>query len=112
MGNRWSRGLSDRIPPEPYLEPWEADFIAEKRRAGVPDADIAKMLDCTLKRIRDHVVVDASKIVIPKIEDEVKVRRRIPLITPEERRARDAKFRDIRVWKPDPKPRPVPTSGR
>ena len=41
-----------RAPPG--MDPQDAAFIDEKRAAGVPDSQIAKMLGCTLKRVQAY----------------------------------------------------------
>lgn len=48
-------GVGPKHPAPPGIDPEDAAFIDQKRAAGVPDAQIAKMLGCTLKRVQSHV---------------------------------------------------------
>jgi hypothetical protein len=52
-------GVGPRKPAPPGIDPQDAAFIDEKRAAGVPDAQIAKMLGCSLKRVQSHVTGSA-----------------------------------------------------
>ncbi|MBA4012642.1 MAG: hypothetical protein C0481_12305 [Phenylobacterium sp.] len=87
----------------PFKDRTEAKFIAEKREAGFTDEQIVKMLGRTVEFIRrpDHVD-DSNSVAAPQVVDEVtfSVTRRIPVITPEERRQRDRAARKSTTWRP------------
>lgn len=91
-------GLSEKGRDPPYLTPEEAVFIAEKRRAGVPDVAIARMLKTTVERVRRKVVVEFTE--------------RVPFDDPDfgtppteaEKSRRREEARRTRVWRPEVKP--------
>lgn len=87
----------------PFKDHTEAWFIAEKREAGFTDEQIAKMLGRTVEFVRLREVVDDSDpATAPKVVDEVTftVKRRIPVISSEERRERDRRARKLTTWRP------------
>jgi hypothetical protein len=98
------RGLSiPKIPP--YLLPWEADFIAEKRAGGTPDSHIARMLGCSVERLNFRVkapdpadVADAERrhqehlAWIRRGNDQVQRRAQRTLDVEEERRQRELRL--------------------
>lgn len=87
----------------PFKDHTEARFITEKREAGFTDEQIAKMLGRTVEFIRRPAHVDDSNpAAAPQVVNEVtfSVTRRIPVITPEERRQRDRAARKSTIWRP------------
>jgi hypothetical protein len=88
-------GLSDKIRDPPYLTPAEAAFIAEKRREGVPDVAIARMLGTRVERIRKNVVVAEFGDRVRSEDPDFGI---APTEAEKARRREEA--RRMRVWRP------------
>ena len=84
----------------------EQEFIEEQRAKGFTDEQISKMVGRSVKFVQHPEIVDHSHGK-PTVTDEVSFRfkRRVPLISDDERRERDRRAKDTRAWHA-PKPKP------
>jgi hypothetical protein len=91
-------GLSDKRRDPPYLDALDVAFIAQKRAEGCTDNQIAKMMGCSVERVRRNVVVtgEAKQPDPPKASG-------VPYVSPDERRRRDAEARNVRAWHAPPR---------
>lgn len=98
----YSRGVGDRGRLPPFLTGEEADFIAKKRAGGCSDTQIAQMLNVSVSRLRNPIVVRGSEDPPQEpLMDDNFPGRKVESITKEQRIALDRAARRSTLWRPD-----------
>jgi hypothetical protein len=94
------RTLNDHQKNPLALSAYEARFLAEKRDLGWSDTQIAKMLGCSIERIRRNIVAADP---LPSRIPGPRTGQRTAYIDPHERSLREAEALSGRVWRPKSK---------